>query len=115
MQQLAVSEHATPVHVYRVEFGPGGRTNWHVHSGPQWLFVVQGRIRVQKWGEAPQDVERGDAVLILPNEKHWHGAFPSTGGVHLAVNINNFKTEWLEPVTDQEYEAAEPSEPSILR
>jgi quercetin dioxygenase-like cupin family protein len=104
MQQLAVSSEGLPVHVYRVEFGPGGRTNWHVHSGPQWLFVLQGRIRVQKWGEAVQEVERGDAVLIGPNEKHWHGGAPAAGGIHLAVNIN-FKTDWLEPVNDQQYEA----------
>jgi quercetin dioxygenase-like cupin family protein len=105
MQPLAASEESTPVHVYRVEFDRGGRTNWHIHSGPQWLFVIAGRIRVQKWGESALEVEAGDAVLIAPNEKHWHGASPSSGGTHLAVNIN-FKTNWLEPVTDAEYEAA---------
>jgi quercetin dioxygenase-like cupin family protein len=101
---LASSDEGVPVHVYRVEFDDGGRTNWHTHSGPQWLFIVEGRVRVQKWGEAPQEVEGGDAVVIAPDEKHWHGAAPGARGVHLAVNVN-VKTDWLEPVTAEQYSA----------
>ena len=101
---LASSEDATPVHVYRVEFDVGGRTNWHTHSGPQWLLIVEGRVRVQKWGEASIEVEAGDAVVIAPGEKHWHGAAPGARGTHLAVNVN-VKTEWLEAVTEEQYRA----------
>jgi quercetin dioxygenase-like cupin family protein len=104
VQPLALSDQGTPVHVYRVEFGPDGRTNWHVHSGPQWLLVVEGRIRVQTSGQKAQDVKAGDAVLIPAGEKHWHGAVPGTRGTHLAVNID-FTTEWLDPVSDAEYAA----------
>jgi quercetin dioxygenase-like cupin family protein len=99
---LATGEDGTPVHVYQVAFDAGGRTNWHTHSGAQWLLVVEGRIRVQPWQEAAQDVAAGDAVLIPPGEKHWHGATPGTRGVHLAVNID-LQTTWLEPVTAAEY------------
>lgn len=99
---LASSEEATPVHVYRVEFGRGGRTNWHTHSGPQWLLIVEGRVRVQVWGEPFHDVESGDAVVFTPGEKHWHGAAPGGTGTHLAVNVN-VKTEWLEAVTEEQY------------
>src|SRR5262245_60627484 len=52
------------VHVYRVEFADGARTNWHTHSGPQWLLIVEGRVRVQRSGEAPLDLAAGDAVVI---------------------------------------------------
>ena len=46
---LAVHE-GTPVHVYHVQFESGARTNWHTHSGAQWLLVTEGRIRVQTTG-----------------------------------------------------------------
>ena len=101
---LASSDDGASVHVYRVEFDEGGRTNWHTHSGPQWLFIVAGRVRVQKWGEAAQEVETGDAVVIAPGEKHWHGAAPGARGTHLAVNVS-VKTDWLEPVTAEQYQA----------
>jgi quercetin dioxygenase-like cupin family protein len=98
-QRLAQDEAGVPVHVYRVAFGEGGRTFWHSHSGPQWLFVVEGRIRVQTWGQPPCDVEAGDAVVIPPGEKHWHGAAPGGPGVHLAVNVNA-TTRWMERVEE---------------
>ena len=90
------------VNVYRVEFAPGARTNWHTHSGPQWLFVVDGRIRVQILGEPAIEVVKGDAVVVQPGEKHWHGAAAREAGVHLAVNVNA-ATSWMEPVTDEQY------------
>jgi len=93
------------VHVYRVEFADGARTNWHTHSGPQWLLIVEGRVRVQTWAEAPQELEAGDAVVIPAGEKHWHGAAPGSRGTHLAVNVN-VTTDWLEPVTDDQYNTA---------
>jgi quercetin dioxygenase-like cupin family protein len=99
---LASSTEGTPVHVYHVEFEDGGRTNWHKHTGPQWLLIVEGRVRVQRWGEAAHEVAVGDAVVFDPDEKHWHGAAPGTRGVHLAVNVDA-TTEWLEPVSDEQY------------
>jgi quercetin dioxygenase-like cupin family protein len=102
-QRLAEDAEAVPVGVYRVAFVDGGRTNWHTHSGPQWLFVVDGRIRVQRQGEPPQDLDSGDAVVFGPHEKHWHGAVPGAAGTHLAVNVM-VTTTWLEPVSEAEYQ-----------
>jgi quercetin dioxygenase-like cupin family protein len=100
---LASDKAGTPVNVYRVAFEPGARTHWHTHDGPQWLLVVEGRIRIQKLGEPAQEVEAGDAVVIPPGERHWHGATRDSRGVHLAVNVNA-STNWMEPVTDQQYQ-----------
>jgi len=99
---LASDNAGTPVNVYRVEFAPGARTHWHSHDGPQWLLVVDGCIRIQKLGEPATEVVAGDAVVIQPGEKHWHGATPSSRGVHLAVNVNT-ATQWMEAVTDEQY------------
>jgi quercetin dioxygenase-like cupin family protein len=44
----------------------------------------------------------GDAVVIHPGEKHWHGAAPGARGAHIAVNMNA-TTDWLEPVSDEDY------------
>ena len=90
------------VNVYRVEFAPGARTNWHTHSGPQWLFVVEGRIRIQTLGKPAVEVVKGDAVVIQPGEKHWHGAAAQEPGAHLAVNVNA-TTSWMEAVSEGQY------------
>ena len=101
-KRLAFDDIGVPVHVYRVEFDTGGRTNWHTHTGPQWLFIVDGRVRVQKWGDSAREVTVGDAVVIHPGEKHWHGAAPGGTGAHIAVNVNA-TTKWLEPVSEEDY------------
>lgn len=88
--------------VYLVEFAAGARTNWHRHSAPQVLLVKDGHGLVQKWGEPVQQIAAGDAVTIDPYEKHWHGASPDATITHFAVNLN-LTTEWLEPVSDDQY------------
>jgi quercetin dioxygenase-like cupin family protein len=102
VQRLAHDETGVAVGVYRVTFSDGGRTNWHRHSGPQWLFVVEGRVRVQVEGGHTEDLDAGDAVVVAPGERHWHGAVPGNTGTHIAVNVNA-TTTWLEPVSDEDY------------
>ena len=99
---LASANKGASVHVYHVQFDAGARTNWHTHSGPQWLLITEGQIRVQRWGEPAVDVGAGDLVVFAPHEKHWHGAAPGGRGVHIAMNIDA-TTEWLEPVSEADY------------
>ncbi len=99
MKRVAASEEDPPTHLYRVAFEAGGKTHWHTHTGPQWLFVIEGRIRVQAEGESAVDLDPGDAVVIPPGRKHWHGAAPNSRGVHLAVNIAA-ETSWMEAVSE---------------
>jgi quercetin dioxygenase-like cupin family protein len=102
IKRLASADDGVPVVVYYVTFEDGGRTNWHVHSGAQWLMILDGRVRIQRWGEPPQEIAAGDAVVIAPGEKHWHGAAPGGPGVHLAINVH-VTTEWHEAVSDEQY------------
>ena len=99
------------VPVFRVEFEPGARTNWHSHSGVQILLIVEGRGRVQKWGEPMEEVSAGDTVSIAPDEKHWHGAAPTRFMTHIAileVDDDGNPATWGDHVTDEEYGAAPP-------
>jgi len=105
VKRLPVVDGPQPVVVFLVEFQPSGRTNWHTHSGPQVLLVVEGRGLVQKWGEPVRTIAAGDAITIEPNEKHWHGATPDSTMSHFAINLN-FTTQWLEPVADDHYRAS---------
>lgn len=92
--------------LFRVLFEPGARTNWHTHPEGQVLYVVTGVGRIQKEGEGTLEIQPGDIVYIAPDEKHWHGAAPDTFMVHIAISPaleTNGATDWLEPVTDEDY------------
>ena len=91
-----------------VRFEPGARTAWHTHPAGQTLYILSGVGRVQSVGGPIREVRAGDVVWFPPNEKHWHGAGPQTTMAHVAIaEVRDGKfVEWMEKVTDQQYEAA---------
>jgi quercetin dioxygenase-like cupin family protein len=93
------------VRAARVSFEPGARTAWHTHPLGQTLHVLSGLGRVQTWGGPVQEIRPGDSVWIPPGEKHWHGASPECGMVHLAIQeaLDGSHVTWMEPVTDEQY------------
>ena len=92
-----------------VTFELGARTAWHSHPLGQTLVVTAGCGRVQKWGEPVQEIRPGDVVSILPGEKHWHGAAPTTGMTHLAIQeyLDGTAANWMELVSDEQYRIGE--------
>jgi quercetin dioxygenase-like cupin family protein len=80
-------ERAEPARVLGVSvtFEPCARTAWHTHPLGQTLIVTAGCGRVQRWGGPVEDIRSGDAVLIAPGKKHWHGAAASTAMTHIAI------------------------------
>jgi len=106
IKRLVVPDRDSLLKVYRVEFEPEARTNWHRHSGVQLLYVIEGRCRVQKWDdEDVKEIGPGDAVYIAKDEKHWHGAAPGSNMTHIAVIINaEEETEWMERVAGSQYQ-----------
>jgi quercetin dioxygenase-like cupin family protein len=91
----------------RVSFEPGARTAWHTHPLGQTLYVVAGSGLVQAWGEPIRKINAGDCVYFAPNEKHWHGASPTNGMVHVAMQeaLDGKHVDWMEQVTDEQYAA----------
>ena len=92
----------------RVSFEPGARTAWHTHPLGQTLHVVSGTGRAQVWGGPVRELRSGDTIWIPPGEKHWHGASPAHGMVHIAMHeaLDGVHVVWLEKVTDAEYAKA---------
>lgn len=74
-----------------VTFEPGARTAWHTHPLGQTLVVTAGCGWVQR---------EGGSV-----EEHWHGATPTTGMTHIAIqeNLDGKVVEWMEHVTVEQY------------
>jgi quercetin dioxygenase-like cupin family protein len=91
----------------RVSFEPGARTNWHTHPLGQTLYVTAGVGRAQTLGGPVLEIKAGDVLWIPPGEKHWHGAAPTTGMVHISMQEaeGGEYVTWLEPVTDEQYNA----------
>ena len=98
------------VFMANVTFEPGCRNNWHIHKatkgGGQMLIGVAGRGWYQEEGKPAVEILPGTVIHIPANVKHWHGAASDGWFAHLAFEVPGEDTsnEWLEPVTDEEYD-----------
>ena len=99
-----------PLFIANVTFEPRCRNNWHIHhaskGGGQILICVNGEGWYQEDGKEPRSLKPGDVVVIPANVKHWHGAKKDNWFSHLSLEVPGEDTsnEWLEPVTDEEYD-----------
>src|SRR5689334_20493803 len=89
-----------------VTFEVGARTAWHTHPLGQTLIVTAGCGWVQREGGPIEDIRPGDVVWFAPDEKHWHGATPTTAMSHIAIQekLNGSPVNWMEKVSDEQYQ-----------
>jgi quercetin dioxygenase-like cupin family protein len=94
--------------VGNVYFETGSRSNWHKHPGGQVLIITDGEGYHQIEGQPRQIMKKGDVVKCPPNTKHWHGASAnsSLSQMYIVPNTEKGIVTWLEPVTDEQYNAA---------
>ena len=100
--------------ISNVTFEPGCRNNWHIHhDARQILICVAGEGWYQEWGKPARRLKPGDVVDIPVGVKHWHGATIDSWFQHVVTHAaaeplpgdTKTGTEWLEPVTDEQYNA----------
>ena len=98
--------------VASVTFELGARTAWHSHPLGQTLIVTAGDGLVQSWGEPVEKIRPGDVVWSPPDEKHWHGAAPTTTMTHISIveQLEGKAADWMEYVSDEEYQAGSSAE-----
>ena len=100
-----------PLFLANVTFEPGCRNNWHIHhaetGGGQILICTAGEGWYQEWGKAPVELLPGKVIVIPEGVKHWHGAKKDSWFAHISLEVpgENSSNEWLEPVTDEIYNA----------
>lgn len=91
-----------------VTFEPGAHTAWHTHPLGQTLIVTSGCGWVQSEGGPKREIRPGNTVWCPPNERHWHGATPTTAMTHIAIQeaLDGKVVDWMEKVSDEQYLAS---------
>ena len=99
----------SPLFLANVTFEPLCRNNWHIHhaksGGGQILICTAGYGWYQEEGKEAVSLEPGKVIVIKPNVKHWHGAKKDSWFSHISIEVPgvNTENEWLEPVSNTEY------------
>lgn len=101
----------SPLLLANVTFEPGCRNHWHIHQadkgGGQILICTAGQGWYQEEGKEAVSLEPGKVIVIPANVKHWHGAKKDSWFSHIALEVpgENAKTEWLDPVAEEDYQS----------
>ena len=100
-----------PAHIRcaSVTFEPCARTAWHTHPLGQTLIIMSGLGWAQGEGGPIEEIRPGDVVWFTPNEKHWHGAMPTSAMTHIAIQeaLDGNVVEWMEQVSETQYGGTE--------
>jgi quercetin dioxygenase-like cupin family protein len=93
-----------------VTFEPGARTAWHRHPLGQTLIVTAGVGWTQVENGPVLEFHAGDVLWCPADKKHWHGATPTNGMTHIAIQeaLDGKNVEWMEKVTEKQYLAGPP-------
>ena len=77
------------------------------NNGPDkdFMDILQKYIFGEVFTIGDLDIKTRELMTVPANVKHWHGAAPDSWFSHLAVEVDGVETsnEWLESVTDEEY------------
>lgn len=105
LRELNKADSVIDCNIATATFAPGAKLDWHIHPAGQILMVTEGTGYYQEKGKPIQVIYQGDVIKCVPGVAHWHGASPKSTFTYIAVNTNGAtnKTQWLQRVTDGEY------------
>lgn len=108
LTELNKADSVIDCNIATATFAPGAKLDWHIHPAGQILMVTEGTGYYQEKGKPIQVVHKGDVIKCVPGVAHWHGASLKSTFTYIAVSTKGAvnKTEWLQRVTDAEYNSA---------
>jgi quercetin dioxygenase-like cupin family protein len=105
LTELNKADSVIDINIAQATFAPGAKLDWHIHPYGQILMITDGTGYYQEKGKPIQIVHKGDVIKCTAGVPHWHGAAPNSSFTYVAVSTNGAKnkTEWLQRLTDTEY------------
>ena len=83
-QRLVNEKLSKTIRVMVVNFDPGAKTRWHVHTFDHALYVIEGKGIVAT--EQEEHVfEPGMTAFVSAGEKHWQGAAADSSFSFVAI------------------------------
>ena len=88
--------------ITKAMFKANSTLDWHKHSSPQVIIVVEGEGYYQERGKDPIRMMVGDVIKCDKETEHWHSSSIESDVTYLAIYGGTQPTTWTE-VLSQEY------------
>ena len=84
--------------ITQATFSPNSTLDWHKHSTPQVLIVIEGEGYYQEKGKEAILIKKGDIIKCKKDTEHWHTSSIDSKVSYLAI-YGNSPTIWTDKLT----------------
>jgi len=90
--------------ITKATFKANSTLDWHTHSTPQVLIIVEGEGYYQERGKDPVVLKQGDIIKCDRHTEHWHSSSKHSDVTYLALYGGGAPTTWTEVLTQVYYD-----------
>ncbi|THD69145.1 cupin domain-containing protein [Robertkochia marina] len=90
--------------ITKATFKANSTLDWHQHSSPQVIIVVEGEGYYQERGKEPIRMKAGDVIKCPENTEHWHASSKESDVTYLALYGGTTPTTWTEVLSQEDYD-----------
>jgi quercetin dioxygenase-like cupin family protein len=90
--------------ITKATFRANSTLDWHKHSTPQVLIVVEGVGFYQERGKEAVIIKKGDVIRCNKDIEHWHTSSKENAVTYLAIYGGAQPTTWTEKLTQEYYD-----------
>lgn len=105
LQPLLVADSTLDYSVTKATFRANSTLDWHKHSSPQVLIIVDGEAYYQERGKEPVILKKGDVLKCNKDTEHWHSSTKENSVTYLAIYGGAQPTTWTEKLSQEYYDS----------
>ena len=102
LNSLLRADESLNYNITKATFVANSTLDWHKHTSPQVLIIVDGEGYYQEKGKNPIRIKEGDVLKCNPDIEHWHAFSKEKDVTYLAFNSG--ETIWTEVLSQEEYD-----------
>ncbi len=91
--------------ITKAMFKANSTLDWHKHSSPQVIIVVEGEGYYQERGKDPIRMKEGDVIKCEKETEHWHASSKEKDVTYLAIYGGTQPTTWTEVLSQEYYDS----------
>ncbi len=105
LNTLLQADSDIPYNITKASFRKNSTLDWHKHTTPQVLIILEGEAYYQERGKQPVVLKKGDVIRCSKDVEHWHNSTKDSDVTYLAIYGGTQPTVWTEKLTQEYYDA----------
>lgn len=105
LNSLLLAEEDINYNITKATFRANSTLDWHKHSTPQVLIILEGEGYYQERGKEPIRMKAGDVIKCKKETEHWHTSSKESDVTYLAIYGGNQPTTWTEVLSEEYYDS----------